>query len=134
MSKYLIAYAGAGCVFLLLDAVWLIYITKNFYKNEIGQLLLENPKFFIAGVFYVVFIFGIVFFAVIPANQDGSVVNALLCGIFLGLLCYGTYELTNYATLKDWSLRVVIVDILWGGFVTGASALGGYYSLKLFFK
>ncbi|MBE7734008.1 DUF2177 family protein [Devosia faecipullorum] len=125
------AYAGAALVFFALDFVWLGFLAIGFYRAEIGQLLLERPNVLAAGAFYLFYVVGIVGFAVVPAFNAQSWLWALLAGLALGLLAYGTYDMTNLATLKDWSWKVSALDLVWGGGVTGAAALGGYWAARL---
>ena len=107
----------------LLDAVWLSVIANKFYKSQIGQLLLEKPNMIAAVVFYVVYIIGVVVFVVNPSLEKGSWVQALGYGALFGLVAYATYDLTNLATLKSWSLKLVAVDLAWGMVLTGIVAV-----------
>lgn len=107
-------------VFLAIDFVWLTLIAKNFYAKHLGYLMTEKVNFVAAGIFYLLFVVGLVVFAVIPAFQKNSWTQALLLGALLGLISYATYDLTNLATIKDWPLVVTVVDIVWGT-VLGAS-------------
>lgn len=74
-------------------------------------------------LFYLLFIAGLVFFALLPAIHEGSWSLALLYGAFFGLVCYATYDLTNLATLKEWPEKIVVYDLLWGSFISGATCL-----------
>ncbi len=93
--------------------------------------MLDSPNIAPAAVFCLFYVVGIVGFAVLPALSAQSWVWALIAGVALGLIAYGTYDMTNLATLKDWSWKVSAVDLLWGGFVSGAAALGGYFAARL---
>lgn len=130
--KYLIVYFATAIVFFGLDYLWLTRIANNFYKSEIGALLLPQPNLVAAGVFYIFYIAGIVYFAVMPNLASGNWAMALLSGALLGLLAYGTYDMTNYATLKGWTMNVVIVDMAWGMFLTGTSAALGLLLARKF--
>ena len=90
----------------------------------IGELVFDALVF--AGGFYLFYAAGIAFFAVAPALAAGSWKTAALSGVFLGLIAYGTYDMTNIATLKNWPLQMSVVDMIWGGVLTGTSATGGY--------
>lgn len=125
------AYAGAAVVFFALDFVWLTIIAIGFYRSQIGELLLPQPNFLAAGAFYLFYVMGIVGFAILPALAAQSWLWALLAGVALGLLAYGTYDMTNLATLKGWSLPMSLVDMGWGGALTGVAALGGYFAARL---
>lgn len=131
IATLLAAYAGSAAVFFGLDFIWLGFLAIGFYRTEIGALLLERPNVAAAGAFYVFYVVGIVGFAVLPALNAQSWLSALVAGVALGLIAYGTYDMTNLATLKDWSWKVSIVDLAWGGFVTGSAAVAGYWAARL---
>ena len=131
IATLLAAYGGSAVVFFALDFLWLGFIALGFYRSEIGALMLDSPNIAPAAVFYLFYVVGIVGFAVLPALSAQSWVWALIAGVALGLIAYGTYDMTNLATLKDWSWKVSAVDLLWGGFVSGAAALGGYFAARL---
>lgn len=123
---YLIAYVSTAVVFFALDYVWLTRVAIGFYRQNIGELLLATPNFAAAGIFYLFYVIGLVYFAVMPALTASSVVTALLNGALLGLLAYGTYDMTNLATLKGWSLSVSLVDMAWGAVLSAIAAAAGY--------
>jgi uncharacterized membrane protein len=127
---YIVAYIAAATGFLLLDFLWLGFVAKAFYRQEIGALLLEKFNMTAAIGFYLVFVVGIVIFAVAPALQAGSWKTALLYGALFGFFTYATYDMTNLATLKGWSLSVTFVDIAWGTCLTGVGALLGYIAAR----
>lgn len=131
IATLLAAYAGSAILFFTLDFLWLGFLAIGFYRSEIGQLLLDRPNFVAAGAFYLFYVAGIVGFAVLPALNAQSWLWALLAGVALGLIAYGTYDMTNLATLKDWSWKVSIVDMLWGGALSGLAALAGYWAARL---
>lgn len=133
MPYYLTAYGFSAAVFLGLDFVWLSTMGGSFYKDRLGSLLLEQPNLAIAGVFYLVYVVGVVMLAVIPALNGGSWWNAALAGAVLGLVAYGTYDITNLSTLKGWSLSVSLVDMAWGTFVSAVAASAGYLGTKWLF-
>ncbi len=124
--QYFAAYAGAAVAFVILDAIWLGIVAKNFYFTQLAGLLREKPDLGVAAVFYVIYIAGIVYFAVAPALGARSMGMALLNGALLGFLAYATYDATNLATLKGYPAAVAIVDVVWGTFLTGTSAAAGY--------
>jgi uncharacterized membrane protein len=129
---YVIAYLSTAVVFFALDYVWLTRVAIGFYRQNIGELLLATPNFAAAGIFYLFYVIGIVYFAVMPAVTANSVLTALLNGAILGLLAYGTYDMTNLATLKGWSLSVSLVDMAWGAVLTATAAAAGYYAVSRF--
>jgi uncharacterized membrane protein len=126
MPQYLVAYFATVIVFLGIDFVWLTKIANQFYAAQLGDLLLENPKLGPAAVFYLFYVVGIVFFAVMPALRGGGLSTAIFSGALLGAIAYATYDVSNYATLKNWPINVLFVDIAWGTVLTSVSAAAGY--------
>ena len=112
--------------FLAIDAVWLGVVAPDFYANNIGHLMAENVNWGAALAFYLLYIVGIVKFGIAATNASQGWKGAALNGAMFGLIAYATYDLTNFATLKDWPLNVVIADMIWGAFITGASATIGF--------
>ncbi|AYD01588.1 DUF2177 family protein [Neorhizobium sp. NCHU2750] len=129
---YILAYIGTAIAFLCLDFLWLGTVATGFYKSRIGELLLAQPNFIAAGLFYLVYVAGIVYFAVQPALVSGSWTTAAVAGGILGLIAYGTYDMTNLATLKNWSPAVSAVDMAWGTVLTGFAASVGYWVARKF--
>lgn len=109
-------------IFFLVDIIWLAVISKNLYKNYLGHLMTPNVNWVAAIVFYALFIAGLVFFVINPALEKGDLLYAILAGGFFGLIAYGTYDLTNLATLKDWPVLITVVDLLWGTFLNAATS------------
>lgn len=126
MLKYVIAYVATAVVFFGLDFIWLSRML-GFYRAEMGSLLLEQPKLGYAGAFYALYVVGIVALVVVPALGGGGWGQALAMGALLGLVAYGTYDMTNMSTLNGWSLKLALVDMAWGTFVTAAAATAGYF-------
>lgn len=126
MLTYVIAYVSTAVVFLGIDSVWLGIVAPAFYRRHLGDMLLDQPNFVAAGLFYLIYIAGIVYFAIAPALQNGGWVQAAIAGAVLGFVAYATYDLTNWATLKNWSVTIVIADLAWGTVLTSASATAGY--------
>lgn len=125
MKSIIIAYIATMAVFFAIDFVWLTTVARNFYQGQIGPLLLEQFRAGIAVGFYLVYLGGVVFFAVNPALKAGSVSMALLYGALFGFFCYATYDLTNLATLKGYTTTVAVVDMAWGTALTAVSAAAG---------
>ena len=119
---YLIAYLVCALVMGGLDFLWLSNTSAPLYHRDLGPLLAENPNMTVAVVFYLVFIVGILIFAVRPALAGGDWRVAALYGALFGFFTYATYDLTNFATMKVWTLRVTLLDITWGTFLTGVAA------------
>lgn len=124
--RFVAAYFFTLVVFLGIDFIWLSRVARGLYAESLGDLLLEKPNMVAAGIFYLFYVVGIVVFAVAPALRSGEVMTAVLYGALFGLLAYGTYDMTNYATLKNWPVLITFVDIAWGGILTGFSAGVGY--------
>ncbi|TYC64587.1 DUF2177 family protein [Stappia sp. BW2] len=129
--KYLTAYIATVLVFLAVDFVWLTQVSTRFYVDRIGHLMMERPNIVAAGVFYLFYVVGIVIFAVAPALKAESLAMAAILGGLFGLFTYGTYDVTNYATLRDWPISVVIVDVAWGTVLSAVSATAGYTITRL---
>ena len=132
MKTVIIAYLAAGIAFLLVDAVWLTTMADTLYRPLLGDKLEPQFKLAPAIAFYLIYVAGIVFFAVLPALQGGGLGRAALNGAVLGLVAYATYDLTNQATLRDWPLAVTLADIPWGAFVTAVGASAGFLAANRF--
>ena len=128
-------YLVTWVVFFAIDMVWLGAVAKGFYRKHLGYLMAPKVGWPAAILFYLLFIAGLLVFAVRPGLAAGGPGKALLLGAFLGLISYATYDLTNLATVKDWPLVVTVVDLVWGttlgGLVSGVSVLLGRALLKL---
>jgi len=121
-------YFVALLTFLAIDGVWLTVVAKNFYAKHLGYLMTKTPNLAAAGIFYLIYILGMVVLVLSPALQKGSLTTAILTGALFGLCGYATYDLTNMATIKDWPLLVTVVDLIWGTVLSGAVA-GISYSI-----
>jgi uncharacterized membrane protein len=130
--KYVILYFIILITLFAIDFVWLKLMHNSFYKPTIGHLFAEKSNIIGIVGFYLVYPLGILFLAVVPSIESDSFVKALLSGLLLGLVAYGTYEFTNWATLKEWPLKVVIIDIVWGAFLTSVASLVSHFASKLF--
>ncbi len=130
--SYLKMYFIALVIFLIVDSIWLGVVAKDLYQNEIGHLLKENFNFIAALIFYLFFIAGVVFFVINPSIEKQDIIFAIYAGFLLGALTYATYDLTNLATLRDWPIKVTVIDIIWGGFITSFVSASTYYLIDLF--
>ena len=119
LKKYLVIFL----VFIVIDAIWLGLVAPKMYQKEIGHLMADKVNFIPAIIFYLIYALAILVFVVDPALAKGDWVKALVYGAFLGLTMYATYDLTNNATLKDWPVKVTIIDLIWGSFVTSATSV-----------
>lgn len=129
--KTTIAYAGTLIVFLAVDAIWLGLVARTFYRDQLGELMLPSPNLAVAAIFYVFFAAAIVFLAVLPGLAAGSLTTVIINGAILGLAAYGTYDITNLATLKNWPVMVTIVDMAWGTFLTAFAATCGFLAARM---
>lgn len=124
---YAIAYAAILVPFIALDAVWLTVMGKLVYKPTLGDILLPTVNLPPAIVFYLLYPIGILVFAVLPALKAGSVTPAIIYAALFGALAYATYDLTNHATLRNWTLQITVMDIVWGAFASAVAAAVSYY-------
>lgn len=129
---YGIAYIATGLAFLAIDAVWLSFAAQRIYRPLMGDMLLDGFKVAPAALFYLIYIAGIIVFAVVPALADGRWMTATMHGAFLGLFAYATYDLTNQATLRNWPLMVTVIDMCWGTVVTALAATFGFLITRAF--
>ncbi|MGJ8547774.1 MAG: DUF2177 family protein [Sulfitobacter sp.] len=120
-----ILYIATAVIFFVADAIGLRLIIKPVFDRHIAHLFADPFRVGPAAVFYLGYIAGVLWFVSIPALRNQDPTSALVGGIALGLLAYGTYEFTNYATLRDWSIQQVAVDTIWGGVLTGFAAWAG---------
>ena len=130
MTRYLILYAACAVVFFPLDYLWLSTVGRTVYRREIGTLLLDNPNLLIAALFYLAYLVGVV--ALVAAPAEGDIVRALLMGALLGFVAYGTYDLTNLATLKGYTPTIAMIDLAWGTALTAVSAAAGVWIARFF--
>ena len=130
MPPLLAAYAAAAVAFCLADFLWLGFVAKGFIASQVGALVLDRPNWTAAAIFYALYLAGVVFFAVRPALAEGGLGSAVLHGALFGFFCYATYDLTNLATLKGWTLPMALVDIGWGTVVTAIAAAAGFLGAR----
>ena len=127
-------YLSTAIVFLGLDAVMLKNVMRPLFETRINHLLLDDLRIVPAALFYLAYVAGVVWFVSLPALREGSVTQALFNGAIIGAMAYGTYEFTNYATLRDWAPKMVAVDLIWGTVLTGGSAAMGVWITRALFK
>ena len=124
--KYLVTYVVTMVVLLAMDSVWLSTMANLLYRPILGDILLPKFSPVPALVFYLLYIIGIMIFAITPAMRDGQWTTALLYGALFGFFSYGVYDFTNFATLRNWNLTITLADLCWGTVLTGVSAALGY--------
>ncbi len=128
--KLILSYLLTAVVFFAIDMTWLGFIAKDLYKKYLGGFLSDKVNWTAAIIFYLLFIIGIFYFAILPAIEKNSVAKAILSGALFGFFTYATYDLTNLATLKNWPLQIVFIDIIWGSVLTGLVSTAGFYIVK----
>ena len=124
MTRNLIVYGATLLVFLGIDYIWLSAM-GGFYRQQMGSLMRAVPNITVAGLFYAAYVVGILVFAVRPNDPSVSLVSAALMGALFGALAYGTYDLTNLATLNGFKVKVAVVDMIWGTSLTAVCAVAG---------
>ncbi len=130
LKSILLSYLLTTIVFLIIDLAWLGFIAKNLYQKYLSGLLSEKVNWTAALIFYLIYIAGISIFAIYPAVNKNSALNALLLGALFGFFAYATYDLTNLATLKGWPLPLVFIDIAWGIVLTASVSVSGFFIVK----
>jgi uncharacterized membrane protein len=126
IGYYLKIYFAALVSFLAIDMIWLVVVARQFYRKHLGFLLSDHPNWWAAISFYLLFVVGMLVFAIVPGLQANSLRKALLLGSFFGLVTYATYDLTNLATVKDWPWLVTLVDMAWGTVLAASVTVIGY--------
>ena len=132
MKTLVIAYAAAALAFLAIDAVWLSTMANLLYRPLLGDMLAPQFRLMPAILFYVIYIGGMVFFAIRPALVTGRLATAALHGAALGFVAYGTYDLTNHATLRDWPTIITVADMIWGTLLTASASVAGFAAARRF--
>ena len=122
----------ASIIFLIVDVIWLSFSVKTFYRPQIGHLLLDSPVMWAAAMFYLIYVLGLAVVIIEPSIDHHNTSKFLVKAFMFGLVAYGTYNLTNMATVKGWSSQVVFVDMLWGGTLTAFSCYFGISLAKKF--
>ena len=126
MMRYLKLYLVSLAAFFAIDMLWLGLIARSFYQQYLSFLMASSPNWFVAIIFYLLFVVGILVFVVLPGLRVNSLKTTLLRAALFGLITYATYDLTNLATLKDWPALLSIVDMLWGTFLSVSVSFVGF--------
>lgn len=130
--NFAIAYVTVLIVFGIIDAIWITQVMLGHYRTMLGDIMIDNVRIWPALAFYFAFPIGIVVFAVMPGLREGSTLMAFGLGLLFGALCYATYDLTNYATIKVWSPSIAIADIAYGAVVSGVCAALAVLAVRAF--
>lgn len=125
--EYLITFI----IFFTIDILWLAIVAKKIYKKHLGYIMSSKPKFGAALAFYLLYIIGLVFFVINPAIEKNSLSYAIFSGIFFGFITYATYDLTNLATIKDWPIKITVIDLIWGSALCGLVSWISYSLLNI---
>lgn len=121
MGRIAIAYAATAAVFLSLDGAWLALVGPRLYRPELGSLLADHVRLAPAVIFYLLYVAGLVAFVVQPSRAAGWM-RALVWGAAFGVVTYATYDLTCAATMRRWSIKVTVADIVWGAVASGVAS------------
>ena len=130
MKLLITATLISAFIFLIIDVIWLSFSVKSFYRPNIGHLLLETPVMWAAILFYLIYVIGLAVVIIEPSLEYQNTQKFLIKAFMFGLVAYGTYNLTNMATIKGWSPNVVFVDMIWGGSLTTFSSYFGILLAK----
>ena len=125
--RVLVAYVSVLIVFGITDAGWLSIMANVLYRPVLGDILLSSLRFGPAIIFYLAYPVGVVTFAAVPGLRENSIVTAFLLALLFGALAYATYDLTNYATLRNWTMQITLVDICYGAAASGIAAAAAFF-------
>lgn len=134
MMKFGLAYLSTAVVFAVMDFVWLSATAERLYRPVLGSIMADKVRLGPAIAFYLIYMAGTVIFAVWPALKSGNISTALIYGALLGVVAYATYDLTNMATLKVWSMKITLLDLAWGAFATAIAAAAGTWITRAILK
>jgi len=124
--RTMIAYLAALPAFVVVDLLWLGVIAKGFYRGALRPVMVDRIRVAPALLFYLVYPAGLTLFAIAPALATGDIARAAALGGAFGFFAYATYDLTNLATLRDWPVRLTILDLAWGTVLSAAAAVAGF--------
>ncbi|MBN2588677.1 MAG: DUF2177 family protein [Sedimentisphaerales bacterium] len=122
ISRILLTYIVSVPVFFIVDMIWLGVIAKGFYRKALEPLMTPNINWVAAIIFYLLFLVGVLIFALLPGMEKKSLLHTIVMAALFGFIAYATYDLTNLATLRDWPLMLSIVDMIWGSFLSASTA------------
>jgi uncharacterized membrane protein len=122
ISRILLTYIISVPVFFIVDMIWLGVIAKGFYRKALEPLITPDINWIAAIIFYLLFLVGVLIFALLPGIERRSLVYTIAMAALFGFIAYATYDLTNLATLRNWPLMLSIVDMIWGAFLSASTA------------
>jgi uncharacterized membrane protein len=126
-----LAYFSALIALVAVDALWIAFYARVLFKPALGDIARDKPRWIPAGMFYLFYPAGIVFFAVLPALDTASLLTVLERGALFGFFVYMTYDLTNLASIKAWTVTLALLDIVWGTFLTALVAAASLETVLL---
>ena len=132
MAAWMKMYLISTGIFLCIAAIWLGFIARGIYAKYLGYIMAKNIVWWAAGVFYLIFMAGLLFFVIEPSVRTQSIRYALAAGAFFGFVAYATYDLTNLATIEGWPLFVTVIDLIWGAFVASSTSVLSYMLINRF--
>lgn len=130
MGSYIVAYLSTFLVFTALDVAWLTMAGASLFKRTLAGILLSDIKRVPAAIFYALYPLGLVIFAVMPAVDAGSALSAFAMGALFGLFSYATYDLTNHATMRNWTARITVIDIACGTAMGALASTAGFLAVS----
>ena len=130
MNKTVVGYLVALVALAIVDGLWLGFVSREFYKARLGQLLLDQPVWSVAILFYLIHAAGISVFPVPMALNGGAWTSAVLYGALFGFFAYSVYDVTNLATLRGWPMAVSLVDLAWGTVATAIASTASFLVVK----
>ena len=125
MARIIIAYISTAVIFLVFDLTWLTQVGPQLYNPIVGDILAPEPRMGAAVAFYLIYVAGLLYFAVLPALAKGDWKDAAVKGGLLGFVAYATFDLTNQTVLIVWSTKITLADMAWGTFVSAVGSAGG---------
>jgi uncharacterized membrane protein len=131
MRQMILHYIVVLVVFLAIDAVWLSTAARLVYRPEIGQLLKDQPNFVVAFIFYAIYALGLLVFIVAPQIASADFGKALIYGAFFGFVAYATYDMTNLSTMKGFTTKIAIIDMVWGTVLSGSVSVISLWLIRL---
>ncbi len=132
MRSPVIAYITAFLTMAVLDGSWIAIMAGRLYRPQIGALMLDKPALVPAVLFYLLYVTGVTALVTLPAVHAGSLGMAAARGALLGVVAYGTYDLTNLATIRGWTTTVCVADMVWGLVLTAVASSVAYFVTSKF--
>ncbi|OYT98206.1 MAG: hypothetical protein CFE40_13140 [Burkholderiales bacterium PBB1] len=132
MTKYISAYLATAVVMIVLDLLWLGVIATPLYQQGLGHLMAERPNLMAAAAFYVLYVFGLLMFTIVPQAADASWLKTAATAAMFGFVAYATYDLSNLATLRDWPVWLSLIDMTWGAVLSAVAAIAGRFAWDRF--